>query len=80
MFRATHAQEELKLMHSLIRPKYFMPVHGEFRHLQTHAALANICWVLADGEHIPPQATETVSTCLTERAQLEKKMLLTPKE
>ena len=27
-------------MHSLIRPKYFMPVHGEYRHLQTHAELA----------------------------------------
>ena len=33
-------QEELKLMHSLIRPKYFMPVHGEFRHLKTHSELA----------------------------------------
>jgi len=33
-------QEELKLMHSLIRPKYFMPVHGEARHLITHAELA----------------------------------------
>ncbi|MDO4546012.1 MAG: ribonuclease J [Bacillota bacterium] len=32
-------QEELKLMHSLIRPKFFMPVHGEYRHLQTHAEL-----------------------------------------
>ena len=35
-------QEELKLMHSLIRPKYFMPVHGEFRHLKTHAELAHL--------------------------------------
>ncbi len=34
-------KEELKLMHSLIRPKYFMPAHGEYRHLQTHADLAN---------------------------------------
>ena len=33
-------QEELKLMHSLIKPKYFMPVHGEYRHLIQHAKLA----------------------------------------
>lgn len=35
-------QEELKLMHSLIKPKFFMPVHGEYRHLQTHAELAHL--------------------------------------
>ena len=34
-------REELKLMHSLIRPKYFMPVHGEARHLKKHAELAH---------------------------------------
>lgn len=33
-------QEELKLIHTLIKPKYFMPVHGEFRHLKQHALLA----------------------------------------
>ncbi|MDF2880991.1 MAG: beta-lactamase domain protein [Clostridiaceae bacterium] len=33
-------QEELKLMHSLVKPKFFMPVHGEFRHLKQHAELA----------------------------------------
>lgn len=46
-------QEELKLMLSLIKPKFFMPVHGEFRHLKQHGVIAenlgvnpdNICVV-----------------------------------
>lgn len=33
-------QEELKLIHSLVKPKYFIPVHGEYRHLKQHANLA----------------------------------------
>jgi len=33
-------QEELKLMHALIKPEYFMPVHGEYRHLKHHKDLA----------------------------------------
>ncbi|GAU76952.1 ribonuclease J [Fusibacter sp. 3D3] len=33
-------QEELKLMHSLVKPKYFMPVHGEYVHLDRHKKLA----------------------------------------
>jgi ribonuclease J len=33
-------QEELKLMISLTRPEYFIPVHGEYRHLVVHARLA----------------------------------------
>ena len=33
-------QEELKLMHRLVRPKYFIPVHGEQKHLRKHADLA----------------------------------------
>ena len=36
-----HAKkEELKLMLSLVKPKYFMPIHGEYRHLVKHAQLA----------------------------------------
>ena len=34
------SQEEQKLMMNLVRPKFFVPVHGELRHLQAHAELA----------------------------------------
>lgn len=34
------SQEEIKMMHNLVRPKFFVPVHGEYRHLIKHAQLA----------------------------------------
>ena len=34
------AQEELKLMLSLVKPRYFVPVHGEYRHLVMHSEIA----------------------------------------
>jgi len=34
------SQEELKLLLNLVKPRFFMPVHGEFRHLSLHAKLA----------------------------------------
>jgi len=51
------SQEELKLVLSLVKPKYFVPVHGEYRHLSFHTQLArhvgipeeNI-FVLEDGD------------------------------
>ena len=50
------SQEELRLMINLVRPKFFIPVHGDFRHLQRHARLAmdigiseNAC-LLQDGD------------------------------
>ncbi len=33
-------QEELKLIHSLVKPKFFIPVHGEYRHMVVHKKLA----------------------------------------
>ena len=33
-------QEELKIIHALVKPKFFIPVHGEQRHLRVHARLA----------------------------------------
>ncbi len=33
-------REELKLMHALTRPKYFMPIHGELKHLDAHRQIA----------------------------------------
>jgi ribonuclease J len=51
------SQEELKLILNLVRPKFFMPVHGEYRHLSLHAKLAesvgipkNNTFVMEDGE------------------------------
>ena len=51
------SQEELKMMINLIRPKFFVPVHGEYRHLIKHAKLAkelgiprNQVFVLENGQ------------------------------
>jgi ribonuclease J len=45
IFQDTHVsghacQEEIKLMYALTKPKYAIPVHGEYRHLKRHAELA----------------------------------------
>ena len=43
------SQEELKLVLSLVKPRYFVPVHGEYRHLNSHAQLAWDMGVAEDG-------------------------------
>jgi len=59
------SQEELKLLLNIVKPKFFMPIHGEYRHLSLHARLAesvgiptsNI-FMLEDGDvlELGPQA------------------------
>lgn len=51
------SQEELKMMLSVVRPRYFVPIHGEFRHLMMHASIARSMgisesntFVLEDGD------------------------------
>src|SRR3954451_23656000 len=41
-------QEELKTLLSLVRPDWFIPVHGEYRHLMSHARLAKLMGVVDD--------------------------------
>ena len=45
-------QEELKLMLRLIKPKYFMPFHGEFRMLKSHADVAIECGIPKENNFI----------------------------
>jgi len=51
---AGHArQEELKLIHTLVKPRFFIPVHGEYRHLHQHARLAEAMGMPESHIHIP---------------------------
>ena len=59
------SQEELKLLLNLVKPRFFVPIHGEYRHLSLHAKLATAIgipkeniFVLEDGDvlEISPQA------------------------
>ena len=46
-------QEELKLMHALTKPHYFMPIHGEYRHLYAHKELAEFMGMPSDRIFVP---------------------------
>jgi len=46
-------QEELKLIHTLVKPKFFIPVHGEYRHLKRHAQLAESLGMPKENIFIP---------------------------
>jgi len=46
------SQEELKLLLNLVKPKFFVPIHGEYRHLSFHAKLAQSVGIPADNTFI----------------------------
>ncbi len=60
------SSEELKLIHTLIRPKYFIPAHGEYRHLVEHARLSqalgqpkNNIFILGNGDALEVHGKDT---------------------
>lgn len=46
-------KEELKLMITLVKPKYFIPIHGEYRHLREHALIAESLGIPQENIKIP---------------------------
>ncbi len=46
------SREELKQLLAVVKPQYFVPIHGEYRHLAQHAQLACECGVAADNSMI----------------------------
>ena len=50
-------QEELKIIHRLVKPKYFIPVHGEQKHLRRHAELAEFLGMDKSNIFIPDVGT-----------------------
>ena len=53
-------QEELKTLHTILTPKFFIPVHGEYRHLRAHANLAKDLG-LNDRNILIPEIGDTIS-------------------
>ncbi len=62
--RGHAAQEELKIVHALVRPRYFVPVHGEYRHMVLHAQTAESLnqgtdtFIMTDGDVLELTATD----------------------
>jgi ribonuclease J len=77
------ARDELKRLYGLVRPRYAVPVHGEWRHLSEHAALAKECGatpiLVEDGDVLrlgPGRAPEIVDGVPTGRLALDGERLL----
>jgi ribonuclease J len=56
------SREELKLLINLIRPKFFIPIHGELRHLTQHSALAQSLGIPAENIAVVENGTEILLT------------------
>ena len=78
------SQEELKMMLSMVNPKFFVPVHGEYRHLISHARLAHSMgipksntFVLEDGDvlEITPEEGSVVGRVPSGRVYIDGRML-----
>jgi ribonuclease J len=76
------SQEELKTMLQLTRPRFFVPIHGEYRHLVRHRRLAQAvgvpeenCFVLEDGEvlEITGQGAQKVDSAPVGRVFIDGK-------
>ncbi|MBE5760477.1 MAG: ribonuclease J [Clostridiales bacterium] len=62
-------QEELKIIHTLVKPEYFIPVHGEFKHLRSHEVLARNLGM--DNRHIIRAKTGDVILFTKNTARIE---------
>ncbi len=71
------ARDELRQLYALVKPKYSVPVHGEWRHLSAHAALAQECGatpiLLEDGDvlSLSPGRPEVVDSAPVGRLALD---------
>lgn len=71
------ARDELKTLYSWVRPKFAVPVHGEWRHMQAHAALAkesgSMPMILEDGDvlSLAPGRPEVVDSAPVGRLALD---------
>ncbi len=76
------ARDEMKRLYGLVRPRYAIPVHGEWRHLSEHAALARSCGadplLVEDGDvvRLAPGRPEVVAGVPTGRLAVDNGRLL----
>ncbi len=65
------AQEELKIMLQMVKPKYFIPIHGETRHLYSHKKLANEIGISEDKIIVPENGDSVL--VFKDRVKMSKK-------